>query len=125
MSSQLEAVIPSLAIRADSTTQIGAGHIMRCIALAQAWQDLGGKVTFLSHCESETLKERIQTEGFGFIALDHVCPDSSDLKHTLETLEQLKTQNSKRGLSSTAIILPRNIRRQSAMRGSASWSLTT
>jgi len=30
-------------IRADATTQIGTGHIMRCIALAQAWQDQGGQ----------------------------------------------------------------------------------
>jgi UDP-2,4-diacetamido-2,4,6-trideoxy-beta-L-altropyranose hydrolase len=59
---------------------------MRCIALAQAWQDQGGEVTFISHCESEALKERIQREGFKFISLDHVCPDSSDLMNTLSIL---------------------------------------
>ena len=59
---------------------------MRCIALAQAWQDRGGKVTFLSHCESEGLKERILTEGFEFLPLDKVHPDPFDLEQTLSLL---------------------------------------
>lgn len=77
----------NLYVRADSDANIGTGHIMRCIALAQAWQDQGGEVTFISHCESEVLKERIQREGFRFISLDHVCPDSFDLKNTLSILK--------------------------------------
>jgi UDP-2,4-diacetamido-2,4,6-trideoxy-beta-L-altropyranose hydrolase len=76
-----------LYIRADADGKIGTGHIMRCIALAQAWQDQGGEATFVSHCDNEALKERIQIEGFRFIALDNVCPDSSDLKNTLSILE--------------------------------------
>lgn len=75
-----------LIIRADGDSKIGTGHIMRCIALAQGWQDQGGEVTFISRCESVSLKERIQSEGFGFIGLDHVCPDSSDLGNTLSIL---------------------------------------
>lgn len=77
----------NLYIRADANTKIGAGHVMRCLALSQTWQDVGGHVTFISHCEGETLKKRIQNEGFKFIAVDHVCPDSSDLMHTLSILE--------------------------------------
>jgi UDP-2,4-diacetamido-2,4,6-trideoxy-beta-L-altropyranose hydrolase len=60
---------------------------MRCIALAQAWQDQGGEITFISHCESEALREKIQIEGFRFISLDHACPDSSDLMITLSILK--------------------------------------
>ena len=77
----------NLYVRADADSEIGTGHIMRCIALAQAWQVQGEKVTFISHCESEALRERIQIEGFRFISLDHVCPDSSDLMNTLSILK--------------------------------------
>jgi len=75
-----------LYIRADADGKIGAGHIMRCIALAQAWQDHGGKVTFLSHCESDALRERISKEGFEFIYLEKVHPDPFDLYRTLSLL---------------------------------------
>lgn len=76
-----------LFIRADANTQIGTGHIMRCIALAQAWQDQGGQVTFLTHCTSEPLRQRIQVEGFEFVPIDHANPDSSDLKKTIEVIK--------------------------------------
>ncbi len=85
----------NLIIRADANIHIGTGHVMRCQALAQAWQDRGGKVTFLSHCDSEALHQRIIDEGFEFIPIEKPHPDSYDLGHTLEILEQLKIQNSK------------------------------
>jgi len=76
-----------LYVRADANSIIGTGHIMRCIALAQAWQDQRGEVTFISCCESGSLKERIQGEGFSLYPIDVVCPDPSDLRITLSILE--------------------------------------
>jgi len=32
----------TLLIRADANAEIGAGHVMRCLALGQGWQDAGG-----------------------------------------------------------------------------------
>ena len=79
----------SLIIRADASTPMGTGHIMRCIALAQAWQDRDdGKVTFLSHCDSEALHQRIIAEGFGFIPVEKPHPNPSDLIQTLNILKR-------------------------------------
>jgi UDP-2,4-diacetamido-2,4,6-trideoxy-beta-L-altropyranose hydrolase len=76
----------NLFIRADASFKIGAGHIMRCIALAQAWQDSGGEVTFISDCENEALRQHIIDEGFGFISIENPHPHPSDLRKTLEKL---------------------------------------
>jgi len=76
-----------LVIRADSTTKMGIGHVMRCIALGQTWQDSGGKVVFISHCESNALRERIIDEGFYLVSIQHPHPHPDDLSQTLEYLK--------------------------------------
>ena len=35
-----------LLVRADASADIGVGHVMRCLALAEAWIDLGGQAVF-------------------------------------------------------------------------------
>jgi len=77
----------NLIIRADANTYIGIGHVMRCIALAQAWQDQGGDVTFLSHCDSDGLRQRIIEESFEFIPIEKPHPDPYDLIQTLSVLK--------------------------------------
>ncbi|MFM8983470.1 MAG: hypothetical protein ACKOLA_11305 [Spartobacteria bacterium] len=37
----------TLLIRTDASVSMGTGHVMRMIALAQAWQDGGGEAVFL------------------------------------------------------------------------------
>jgi len=78
----------SLVIRADATTQIGSGHIMRCLALAQAWQEKGGSVSFISYCDSESLRKRIRAEGFNLIPIENPHPDPSDLEQTLQVFKR-------------------------------------
>jgi UDP-2,4-diacetamido-2,4,6-trideoxy-beta-L-altropyranose hydrolase len=77
-------------IRADASNAIGSGHIMRSIALAQAWQERGGCVTFLSHCQNEALQQRIIKEGFGFVFLDRPHPDPADLTQVLDRLQNVQ-----------------------------------
>ena len=83
-----------LFIRADSTAHIGTGHVMRCLALAQAWQDQGGEVTFISHCESEALRQRLIDERMNFISINKPHPDPSDLDQTLKNLSAMCHQPS-------------------------------
>lgn len=54
----------ALILRADAGAQIGSGHVMRCLALGQAWQDLGGDVIFAA-CElPQHLASRLEQEQF-------------------------------------------------------------
>ncbi len=75
-------MIETLFIRADANTQIGSGHLMRCLALAQAWKKQGGNVTFISDCGSESLRNRITGEGFELVLIEKPCPDLADLETT-------------------------------------------
>lgn len=57
------AVLP-LVIRADASSAMGTGHVMRCIALGQAWSSRGGRVLFVSHNLPPFLKTRLHDEKF-------------------------------------------------------------
>ena len=37
-----------ICIRADGNQQIGTGHIMRCLSLADALREQGGKIMFVT-----------------------------------------------------------------------------
>jgi UDP-2,4-diacetamido-2,4,6-trideoxy-beta-L-altropyranose hydrolase len=67
----------TLIIRADATAALGHGHVMRCLALAQAWQDRGGECTFVMYEPVPELMRRLCGQGFAVVPLAAV-PGSSD-----------------------------------------------
>ncbi|MBU4175869.1 MAG: UDP-2,4-diacetamido-2,4,6-trideoxy-beta-L-altropyranose hydrolase [Actinobacteria bacterium] len=76
----------NLIIRADASTQIGSGHFMRCLALAQAWKDAGGEVIFITACQNEGLLQRLKVEDFKVYVLACSHPDPIDWNYTREIL---------------------------------------
>ena len=52
----------TLVVRADSSIAMGTGHVMRCLALAQAWQDAGGHVVFVTNDLSSAGEQRLLAE---------------------------------------------------------------
>jgi UDP-2,4-diacetamido-2,4,6-trideoxy-beta-L-altropyranose hydrolase len=72
----------TLLIRADANKHIGTGHVMRCLALAEAWQDAGGEVCFVSACDAPALEVRLKKEGFQIL---HINQDAGTLGDANET----------------------------------------
>lgn len=67
-----------LIIRADATPQMGTGHVMRCLALAQAWQESGGTVCFaMAEC-TPALEARLVAEGMALAWLKAMPGSAQD-----------------------------------------------
>jgi len=84
-----------LIIRVDASAEIGAGHAMRMIALAQAWQQRGGQAHVVASTMPAGLAARLNSEQINctFLARhenDFVIPGSKhDAQQTTTLAEQL------------------------------------
>jgi UDP-2,4-diacetamido-2,4,6-trideoxy-beta-L-altropyranose hydrolase len=82
----------SLIIRADASSEIGTGHIMRCLALAEAWQDCGGAVTFVLATSSSLLEERLSSETMKIKYLMSDPGSCTDAYETIRVAQDLEVK---------------------------------
>ena len=73
-----------LLIRADASAQIGVGHVMRTLALAQEWRDTVGPVTFACSQLPSELFERLIEEHIGFAEIRSTSGTECDALETLD-----------------------------------------
>lgn len=75
-------------IRTDGNSQIGAGHVMRCLSIAEALRDLGELVLFII-ADEEPVK-LIESRGFGYLVLH---TDWRDMEAELQKLLAVISEN--------------------------------
>ncbi len=69
---------PLLAVRAEASAAIGTGHVMRMLALAQAWQDAGGRVVFFLERRMSPSRARLKAEQCGIEVLGEQTGSPAD-----------------------------------------------
>lgn len=64
----------TLVLRADAFTGVGTGHLMRAMALGEAWKERGGEVVVVTYCEPLALVGRLDNAGFEVHCLHQPFP---------------------------------------------------
>ncbi len=81
----------NLFFRADASVAMGTGHVMRCLALAQAWQDAGGRAVFAMAEATSAIQSRLTAESCEVVSLSHTAGSAEDASQTIALADERKS----------------------------------
>jgi UDP-2,4-diacetamido-2,4,6-trideoxy-beta-L-altropyranose hydrolase len=73
-----------MVICAEANSQVGVGHVMRCMALAQVWNTQGNRCVFFGGIEAGSLRERMIADGCELV---EPSPDPGDTVRRLNDMD--------------------------------------
>lgn len=81
-----------LLLRTDSSESIGTGHVMRCLALAQAWKLAGGNASFAMSICPPSLCNRLRDEGMQIVSVAAPRASAEDALETARLALELEAR---------------------------------